>query len=123
MAKLFGIDIAKIVAKEIGPGLLDTSLIKITQGERDLANPSSGFAKSESTIKGKGIISDYRDDQIDGTLVKQGDRKVTLITNTFLGTPIPKSGDKILIESITYMIIGNIKRDPAAATYTCQVRI
>lgn len=120
MPILFGVDIAGIIAKEIGPGLLDAVLIVVTAGARG-SNPTSGTNPTEKSIGGKGFIEDYRDKDIDGTLVKKGDRKITLIANTFPGLPIPVQGNKITIENATYTITGPVKRDPAAATYTCQV--
>lgn len=120
MPNLFGIDIAGIIAQEIGPGVLDATLIVVTPGTRS-TNSTAGTNPTTVSISGKGFIEDYEDNQIDGTLVKKGDRRITLIANTFAGLPVPKSNDKIEIENATYTI-QRVKRDPAAATYTCQSR-
>lgn len=118
---LFGVDIASIVAREIGPGLLDATLTVVTSGDRDVANPTLGQAKTEIQHTGKGFIEDYTDSQKDNTLIQKTDRKVILIANTFEERPVPKTADKITIEGTTYNVV-KVKRDPAAATYICQVR-
>lgn len=122
MPELFGIDIAGIIAQEVGPGVLPATLIVVTPGTRLLGNPTGGTQPTRTSIPGgRGLIDDYTDDQIDGTLVQEGDRIVTLIANTFPGLPVPKPNDEVTIENGTYKII-RVKRDTAAATYTCQVR-
>lgn len=121
MAELFGIDIAGIIAQEIGPGVLPATLIVVTAGTRDTNNLSAGTQPTENSIPGRGFQEDYDDNQIDGTLIQEGDRRITLIANTFAGRPVPKTGDKITIEGATYNIL-KVRRDPAAATYVCQSR-
>jgi hypothetical protein len=122
MPDLFGVDIAGIIASEIGPGVLPAILIKVTPGIRG-ADSTAGINPSEQSFTGRGVIEEYMDDQIDGTLIKKGDRKVILITNTFAGLPVPEPTDKIIIESMNLIIVNPVKRDPAAATYTCQCRL
>lgn len=122
MPDLFGIDIAGIIAAEIGPGLLPATLIVVTPGTRSSANLSGGTQPTEESFSGKGFIEDYSDRHIKEGLVEKNDRKITLIAKTFTGNPIPKLGHKITIEGSTYKIVGPVKRDPAAATYTCQSR-
>jgi hypothetical protein len=122
MPDLFGVDIAGIIASEIGPGVLPATLIKVTPGIRG-TDSTAGINPSEQIFTGRGVIEEYMDDQIDGTLIKKGDRKVILITNTFAGLPIPEPTDKIIIESMNLIIVNPVKRDPAAATYTCQCRL
>lgn len=121
MPKLFGVDIATILAKELGPGLLPVTLIVVTAGVRG-SDLSAGTNPSSKSINGKGFIESYEDSDIDGTLIQSGDRKITLIANTFEGYPVPVQGNKITIEGSTYLITKPVKRDPAAATYTCQVQ-
>ena len=123
MPSLFGIDIQGIVASEIGPGVLDATLVVVTPGTRTPGNLSGGVNPTETNRTGKGFIDNYDDNAIDGTMVQMGDRKIVLITGTF-GTPeiAPKRGDKITIEGTTYNVV-RTKRDPAAATFTCQARV
>ncbi len=120
MPDYFGVDIAGIIATEIGPGVLPATLIKVTPGTRDPFNVTIGMRPTETIFTGRGFIDDYQDKQIDGTLVKTGDRKITLIGDTF--SAIPEPTDKIIIEGFTHRIVNPVKRDPAAATYECQCR-
>lgn len=120
--KLFGIDIAGIINQEIGPGVLDLTLIKVTSGTRTGGQLSAGTNPTTANTAGKGFIEDYSERQIDGTTVKRGDRRVVIIGNSLSsGSVIPAVGDQVTIEGATYEVV-NIMRDPAAATYTCQVR-
>ena len=121
MPNLFGQDIAGIIAREIGPGVLPATLTKVAAGNRNATNPTAGRALTESTFRGRGFIDEYETSKIDGTRIQQGDRRITLIANTFPGQPVPTSGDKIAIENETYTIV-SVRRDPAAATYDCQSR-
>jgi len=66
-------------------------------------------------------VSDYRAGQIDGTLIQKGDRKVLLIAESGSAALVPSSGDRITVEGATYFIV-SVGRDPAVATYPCQVR-
>jgi len=121
MPELFGLDIAGIIGDEIGPGVLPATLIKVTPGVRDVNDLTSGINPTEQSFDGRGFIDSYSDSQIDGTLIKIGDRKITLIGSTF--EAIPEPTDKITIEGLTHRIVNPIKRDPAAATYECQCRL
>ena len=121
--KLFGVDIAGIIKREIGPGVLPAQLIKITQAPRNSANPSKKVAPIEVRHKCKGIVGNYRDTVRGGSLVRAGDRKITLIAGFLAEGVVPEPQDQIFIEGDTYTIVGPVNRDPAGATYTCQVRL
>lgn len=119
---LFGIDIAGIIDQEMSAGLLDLTLIKITPGTRTVGQLTAGTNPTSASTAGKGIIDDYQDRQINETTIKRGDRRVLIIGNSLSGgAVIPEAGDQVTIEGATYEIVG-VERDPAAATYTCQVR-
>ena len=73
----------------------------------------------------KGFIDSQAVTFADGTQVRAGMKVVVLIGDTIDGgnqAPVP--GDRITIEGTLYVIPedGRIDRDPAAATYTCEVR-
>jgi len=125
MPKLFGIDIAGIVNANISPGLLDAQLVRITKGTRTTGSLSAGSNPTEQTVNCKGFISEYDDRRIDGTIVKAGDREVTLIGRSLSSSDsvVPNINDKIKIEGQTFKIVNPVKRDPAAATYICQARL
>lgn len=117
---LFGIDIAKIVDQNISAGLLDATLHSFTYGDRDPENPGLGIPRVEVSTACKGVLTFYDDKDIDGTLVKRGDRLVLLIGET-LGGVVPVEENDVTIEGRRYHVI-EVRRDPAAATFSLQVR-
>lgn len=126
---LFGIDIAQLVADNIGPGVLPLTLVKREPGSRTPGSLSAGTNPTTTSHTGRGFISDYSEVQIgqqagggEGrTLVQRGDRRVIILGNTLSPAAVPEPGDRVTIEGDEYSIV-NVMRDPAAATYTCQVR-
>ncbi len=120
--KLFGLDIAKIVADSIksAGGVLDATLISVTPGTGTDAEPNS-FKPTTTTHSARGFIDDYRDSQVDGTIVRRGDRRVTLLGATISPPVAPKTNDRVTIEGFTFDV-QKVRRDPAGATYELQVR-
>lgn len=121
--KLFGVDIAKEVAGAISAagGVLDATLTVVTPGERSAAARTAGVPEATRPLRCKGFVDNYRETQVDGTRVQVGDRKVVLLGDTIAGGVAPKPNDEVTIESTTFRIV-NVTRDPAGATYECQVR-
>lgn len=120
--KLFGVDISGLINKNVAPGLLDATLIKTAEGARTSGQLTGGPAITETPYAAKGFIQDYSENRIDGTVIKVGDRQVILIGDSIASAQVPSLGDKVTIEGTTYNIVGVPARDPAAATYSCQVR-
>ena len=121
MVKLFGVDIASEIAKNMGAGLLPATLIVVTTGTRTSGSLTSGKNPSEKTFSCRGIIEDYKETQFNDTSVLRGDRKVLLLGGTLQAGIVPKLGDKVKIEGFTFNVV-NVNRDPASATYSLQVR-
>lgn len=121
MPKLFGKDIAKLVAQKMGSGLLPATLISRAPGSRTSGSLTSGTNPDEATASARGIIDDYAAGLVDGSLIQKDDRRVLLLAETISGGAIPKPNDSVTIEDVTYRVI-RVQRDPAAATYTLQVR-
>jgi len=118
---LFGKDIAGVINAKLGPLLLPLTLIKVTSGARNPAEPSAGTTLTEANHPGRGILDSYRDSQYDDTIIKRGDRKALILGDSLPAGVIPVPSDKLVIEGREYNVIG-VERDPDAATYTCQVR-
>ncbi len=118
MPDLFGIDIQGLIWDNMADGLLDATLHVQTPGVRTPGDPTAGMNPTFADEAAKGFIDVYRERQIDGTIVKTGDRKVLLLGQ---GLTPPKPADDVTIEGERYHII-NVMRDPAAATYECQSR-
>lgn len=121
MPKFFGIDIAAELAREMGPGLLPVILSKVTNNSRTTGSLTAGKQATYEDYAGRGLIEDYLDKEINGTVVKTGDRKVLILGGSLPVSIVPEVGDRITIESAIYRI-ERVMRDPAAAAYTCQVR-
>jgi hypothetical protein len=120
--KLFGIDIAKLVHKNMSSMLLDAVLEKVVSGTRTSGSLTSGKNKTETEYTCKGFTDSFEDRRIDGTVIKRGDRKVLLIGDSIQSGAVPEVNDKVTIESKTYRILSIMERDPAAATYVLHCR-
>lgn len=123
-----GIDVAALVTEHLGPRVLPCALIRPgAPGQRDPANPTKAPQPGPPTqYPCRGFIEDFSTFSIDGTLIKAGDRKVTLLGNTIAkGTVEPEGGvnkDQVTVEGKTWAVHRVLSRDPAAATYVLQVR-
>jgi hypothetical protein len=121
MTTLFGVDIAAAIGAATAGQLLPATLTRVTPGARTPGSLTAGTNPTTQTRTCEGIIEDYDDGQIDGTLVQDGDRRVLLIAASIQEGAIPEPGDQITIEGQTLTVV-RVRRDPAAASYTCQVR-
>jgi hypothetical protein len=117
---LFGIDIAGLIHANISPGLLPATLHHVIPGTRT-SDLTAGTQPTETTHSARGIIDDYKEGQFKGDLILVGDRRVLLIGNSISPAQVPEPGDGVTIEGVRYKCI-RVERDPAAATYTIQVR-
>lgn len=119
---LFGKNISKMVNKALGKKLLSATITRYTEGTRTSSDLSAGTNPTASTHTCRGIVEDYEDKLIDGTLVQQGDRKILILEDSIKPAIVPQADDVVTIEGTAYTLIGIPKRDPAAATYVCQGR-
>ncbi len=119
VSPLFGINVAKLIADNFRGQLNVGTLTVITHGAR--TNSTSGRSQSPANSTFDGLLTNYKDEEVDGTLVEEGDRKVLIIAGTLNPVVIPKSKDRVTIEGVEFEI-KRVMRDPAAATYTLQVR-
>lgn len=121
MPKLFGIDVAGIVNKEMGKLLLPVTLQKVSTQTRTTDNLSGGTNPEFTNYSGKGFIEDYNDYVSANSGVERGDKKITVLGGSLSTNIKPAANDRIIIEGSTYNIV-RVKRDPAGATYECQSR-
>lgn len=117
---LFGVDVSGIVRDVIGPGVPACTLIKVTIGSRTLGEPTAGTNPTEVSYSGRGFVDYQRKRWLDGTLLADGHLVALLFGDTFGAAPA--LGDKVTLESVTYRI-EKLDRDPAAATYTVEIRL
>lgn len=123
----------KLIQKQVAVGLkrarllVPVTLVKVATGARDpLAPASGGLPVTTTSYATQGIVASYTDTEIDGTLIRRGDRAVRLF-GYFLQKPggiVPVPGDRIEAEGNTYTIVapGGVTRDAAIACYVCQCR-
>jgi hypothetical protein len=119
MPDIFRANIAGKINQAMGKLLFDVTLTRKTKAERP-ENLTQGVHYTEKNYTGKGFVDDYKDSEIDGTNIKQGDRKVVILGASI--TVVPTVGDTVTVEGETRTITGPVKRDPAGATYECQSR-
>lgn len=123
MPDIFKADIAGKINKALGNLVFDLTLTKVETGTRTPGALTGGTNPTETGHTVKGFVDEYKDYQIDGTLIQRGDRKVVILGGSLSSGVIPEPGDKITAEGQTRTIVEDgVKRDPAGATYTCQVR-
>lgn len=116
--ELFGVDIAGIVADNIGPGLLDVTIIRTAEGDRQAGNLTGGRESTPATFTGtKGIWEDLPRTAPPGIEFQLNDRVALLIGDTIPAGGIPIRNDAIEIEGIRLWVVQLLGRDPAAATY------
>lgn len=98
---------------------------RMVQGEYD---PDTGTAPEVTTTYiGRGVFGSYLSKEIDGSLIRTTDVKLTLLQNELLialeGAPttviaVPEIGDVIGGQRVL-----NVGQDPAGAIWTIQLRI
>lgn len=94
-------------------------------GEYDPGTGGPG-AGSETDYPGTGVKLNYSQDDIDGTLIKQGDQQLLLSPLQRDGTamPLPVSGDLLLIGAKAYTVQSVVDLQPTDTSllYTLQLR-
>ena len=83
---------------------LELSLIRVTTGEYDPETGSTPVTTAQ--FDGSGFRENYRQQDIDGSRIKQGDVKILISPLLLDGadTPQPISQDKILFDGDTYTV-------------------
>lgn len=121
--RFLGVNLSKLVAKNLKGKLRPATLIKKTAGTRTPAALAAGTNPTGASFVAEGFVETYKDHQIDGTLIKRNDRKISLVGDLIVGGGVPEPGDHITIEGATYRIEREgVGRDPAKALYECHTR-
>ncbi len=121
MPDLFGMNIAKIINDEIASagGVLDATLIVVTPGTRTSGNLTGGTnptTESKSCKGFKDTLKKLRPHDV----VEDASDLVVLLGDSIEDKAVPVAGDQVTIEGATKKIL-KVARDPAGATYECQV--
>jgi len=99
----------------------------ITKQTAGTYSTSTGVASvSTSTQSAYGALFDYENKNIDGSLVKKGDRKLLLSALNTAGAALtaPSVNDTVTANSVTYTIVAVRPVAPSglAVAYDCQIR-
>ena len=118
MSKILGVNVSSIIHRTLSPKLNQVTLVRKSPGNRQ-DNLTAGVDSLEVEHTGRGLIYDYSDSQVDGSLIKVGDRVVGIVGDSI--DVVPATNDLITISGVSYTVI-RVKVDPAGAFYECQVR-
>lgn len=121
MTNFLGVNIASLVNQHLGPRVNRMTLIKVTRGQRDVSNPTSGTIKTTSQYIGSGFVEDYDERVIDGDMVLATDRKIIMLANSIPLSISPQVGDMISAPEGVFNVV-RVSRDPARAVFTIQAR-
>lgn len=122
---VYGINLSGEINKHLGPAVLPATLIKVTPGTRTPGQLTGGTNPTTTSYACRGFIdSQALRSQPNAGLAIDGRKVAVLIGDSIAnGTVAPEPLDKIVLEGVTYIIPegGKVDRDPAAATYTCEI--
>jgi hypothetical protein len=118
---LFGKDIAGKINRALGSRLMRATLVKRSPGTRTSDDLTAGTNPTQQRRSARGIVSDYSEGQVDGTLVQSGDRRVLLLGDSIAGRAVPEPNDEVEIGGTSYVVV-RVKADPDIASYECQAR-
>lgn len=112
--------IKKIVGNALTGIFLDFTIIQ--KSYTTPTNPWESGTESETETACKAIVTKFKYYEIDGEKVRAEDRKIIILAQDL--AVIPKDGDyiKANTDSRRYLVIGDVKKDPAGATYIVQGR-
>jgi hypothetical protein len=121
MPNIFGADIAGAIFNALGPLVFDQTLVKISS-VRDVTDKTH-LVKTKTPYTNKGFVDSFDTEEIDGSLIKRTDRKISILGASLATGIIPEPGDEIIAEGSTFTIVSDgVSRDPAGALYECHVR-
>jgi hypothetical protein len=119
---LFGIDISKLIKDNIGPGVNDATLHKVTGSTRTPGSLTGGKNSTTEDFPCKGFLDMVDRNRVDATLTEEGDVLIALLGDTInKGTTVPSPGDRVTLLGTEYNIV-SVTVDPAQAVYNCVSR-
>ncbi|MFZ2407008.1 MAG: hypothetical protein WAW41_17875 [Methylobacter sp.] len=103
--------------------------ITLTRQIAGAYDPATGAASVTTTTQtGTGAIFDYGNKNIDGTLIKAGDKQLLLSAINAAGTALtaPLLNDTVTISGVVYTLVAPLKTiSPAGTTilFECNIRV
>lgn len=118
MAKIFGIDVAKLVDKSIqgAGGVLTGSLVKYEAGARTAGSLTGGTNPSSSTHSFRGFLETKGERRPGGT-APSSNAVVSVLGASVNPAAVPEVNDVVTIEGKTLTLLELLDRDPASALY------
>lgn len=91
------------------------------KGEYDTSTGTTQPNEPPQTYESVGLKDGYRQSDIDGTLIKQGDQQLYVAAEGFIR---PKSNERITVGEVTYSIetVGVVAPGDTDILYTLQIR-
>lgn len=117
---LFGKNLSGMVNSKMAQHLPTATLHKITVTP-NTTTLTGAPTEAEKKYTCRALLSSYTEDQMDGTTVQRGDRKALILGGSLPDNVDPEPNDRLTAEDQEWQIV-HVTRDPAAATFTCQVR-
>lgn len=119
---LFGVNISKLINDNVGSGVNDCTLTKVTSGTRTAGQLTGGTNPTPVDYPCRGFRDTIDANRIDGTMVQSTDVMVALMGDSIAGGTItPEPGDRVTVLGVEYNII-MVETDPALAVYSCTAR-
>ena len=109
--------VAEELLEEFGQAV---TIAHVTSGEYDIETGT--VTKSSATENGFGVVGNYTNSSIDGTLILRGDKRLLLSAD---GVTEPKPQDLVGINGVTHTVINCEPLSPAGTVliYKCQLRV
>jgi hypothetical protein len=127
VAKLLGLNIAKIVAQSM-PGMYRGTLTSKTPGTRTVGNPGAGTNPTSLSFGFKGFAATYKKPAVG--LVRNASHTILILAATCKAEPEPGDtivmavgGDPELGGKTCVIVEDGVERDPASATWLCHVQV
>lgn len=126
--KLISDFIPQQFAQHFAEHVLEGTLIKVTPGARG-ATITAGTNPTETSHACSLWIAKFKDRELQGTSIKTGDRLIKILADTIEGGVDPAPNDKIVLDGITYRIIGEsdgglgVTSSSVQAVFRCHARV
>lgn len=98
-------------------GVQSCTLIKVSPGTATPGSLIDGTNPVETSYPVMGKIDSYDPSDINGTLIVESDRRITLIGSSLPAGVVPVPGDKVTIAGTTYRIKPPISGDGIGGLY------